>query len=158
MRDKKTPVVTWCCRIEGFTVQVKSNISSERRETHAAFLWSVQMVSRLCSNLLQKKNYCVSDGLCLLLLHPLFSVPPSLSVLTDINHCWQSISSLSKSFKWPPKGQNISNTSERGWSAPIQTVCCLSRRSSDSDPVLHSLLLGLCLRDTETYQDQKLGQ
>lgn len=139
-----------------FMVQVKSNISSKHRVTHAAVLRSVQMVSCLCSNLLQKKNYWV--GLCLLLLHPLYSVPLFLSALTDINHCWQSISSLSKSFKWPPKGQNISNTSERGRSAPIQTVCCLSRRSSDSDPALHSLLLGLCLRDTETYQDQKLGR
>lgn len=34
--------------------------------------------------------------------HPFFFSPPFLTVFAHINHCWQSISSLSKSFKWPP--------------------------------------------------------
>lgn len=106
--------------------------------------------------------YISKDTGCWKFLFPLLSVTfPSYhwSVFTNINQCWQSINFLSKSFKLPPKGQNISDTSERGIRTQIQTVLSNSQ-SKDSDPALNGLKAQMinesqkCFLSNKSLKDQ----
>lgn len=91
------------------TTEGKWTRCSRRALNRCAFASSVELVIRHDDTVC-----CCAPVACFFFLP---SVTSCRDAFTNINHCWQTISSMSKSFKRPPKGQGASNTSERDTSA-----------------------------------------